>query len=200
MNTLCYLPSTICQPWNEKTLAPWKENYDRPRQCIQHSLADRGPYSQSYGFPSSHVWVWQFDHKEGWARKNWSFQTVVLEKTLESPLDSKEINPVPPKGNQPWIFIGRTGAEAETPILWPPNSKNCLTGKDPDTGKDWEQEKKQVTEDEMVGWHHRLKGHEFEQAPGAGEGQGSLVGCSPWGSKVAHDLATDVHIVWVSDV
>ena len=113
--------------------------------------------------------------------KNWCFWTMVLEKTLESPLDSKEIQPVNPKGNQSWMFIGRTDAEAETPILWPPNVKNWLTGKDPDAGKDWGQEEKGKTEDEMVGRHHQLDGHEFELSPGVGDGQGSLACCSPWG-------------------
>ena len=109
------------------------------------------PYSQSYVFPSSHVWMWESDHKESWAVKNWCFWTVVLEKTLESPLDFREIKPVNPKGNQSWIFIGRTDAEAEAPILWPPDARNWLTGKDPDAGKDWRQEEKGTTEDEMVG-------------------------------------------------
>ena len=117
--------------------------------------------SQSCGFSSSHVWMWNLDHKESWAPKNWCFWTVVLEKTLQSPLDCKEIQPVHSKGDQSWIFIGRIDAEAETPILWPPN-ENWLTGKDPDAGKDWRREKKGTTEDEMVGWHHRLNGHEFE--------------------------------------
>ena len=125
----------------------------------------------------------ELNHKEGWEPKNWCFQTVVLEKTLESPLDYKEIKSVNPKGNQSWVFIGRTDAEA--PILWPPGPKNWLTGKDPDAGKDWRWEEKGMTEDEMVGWHHRLNGHEFEQAPGGGNGQGSLVSCSPWGHKEA---------------
>ena len=117
--------------------------------------------SQRYGFSSSHVWMWELDYKESWALKNWCFWTVVLEKTLESPLDCKEIQPVHPKGNQSWLFIGRTDAEAETAILWPPNVKNWLFGKHPDAGKDWRQEKG-MTEDEMAGWHHRLDGHEFE--------------------------------------
>ena len=108
---------------------------------------------------------------------------MVLEKTLESPLDCKEIQPVHPKGNQSWIFFGRTDVEAETPILWPPDVKNWLSGKNPDAGKDWRQEEKGMTEDEMVGWHHRLSGHEFEQAPGVGDGQESLACCSPWGHK-----------------
>ena len=122
----------------------------------------QGLSSQSYGFSTSHVWMWELDYKESWAPKNWCFWTVVLEKTLESPLDSKEIQPVNPKGNQPWIFIGRTDAEA--PVLWPPDAKNWHIGKDPDAGKDWRQEEKWTIEDEMVGWHHWLSGREFEQA------------------------------------
>ena len=145
-------------------------------------IAEKGPSSQSYGFSSSHVWMWELDYKESWALKNWCFWTVVLEKTLESPLDCEEIKPVHPKGNQSWIFIGRTDAEAETPILWPPDVKNWLLGKDSDAGKDWRQEKG-TTEDEMVVWHHRLDGHEFEQALGVGNGQGSLARCSPWGCQ-----------------
>ena len=127
--------------------------------------------------------MWKLDCKESWAPKNWCFWTVVLEKTLKSPLDCKEIKPVHPKGNQSWIFIGRTEAEAETPIFWPPNAKNWVIWKDPDAGKDWRQEEKGMTEDEMVGWHHRLNGHEFEQTLGGGEGQGSLACCSPWIAK-----------------
>ena len=125
----------------------------------------------------------KLDHKEGWVLKNWCFQTVVLEKTLESPLNTKEVRPVHPKGNQPWILIGRTDAEAEALILQPPEMKSWLIGKDPDAGKDWGQEEKRVTEGEMVGWHHWLNGHEFEQTPGDSEGQGSLACCSPWGHK-----------------
>ena len=135
--------------------------------------------------------MWELDYKESWAPKNWCFWTVVLEKTLESPLDWKEIQPVHPKGNQSWILIGRTDAEAETQILWPPLSKNWLTGKDPDAGKDWRQEEKETTEDGMVGWHYWLNGHEFEQAPGVGDGQGGLAGCSPWGSQRAGHNWTD---------
>ena len=133
----------------------------------------------SHGFSSSHVCMWELHHKESWVPKNWCFWTVMLEKTLESPLDSKEIQPVHPKGNQSWIFIGRTDAEAEAPILWPPDGKSQLIGRHLDARKDWRQEKKGTTEDEMVGWHHWLDGHEFEQDPGVGEGQGSLVCCSP---------------------
>ena len=127
--------------------------------------------------------MWELDHKESWAPKKWCFWTVVLEKTLESPLDNKEIQPVYPKGNQSWIFIGRTDVEAETPILWPPDAKNRLIWKDPDAGKDWRLEEKGTTEDEMVGWHHQLNGHKFEQPLGVGDGQGSLECCSPWGHK-----------------
>ena len=128
----------------------------------------------------------ELDHKESWALKNWCFWTVVLEKTLESPLGCKEIKPVHPKGNQSWIFIGRT--EAEAPILWPPDAKSWLIGKAPDAGKGWRREEQGMTEDEMVGWHHWLDGHEFEQTPGDSEGQGSLACCSPWGCRVRRDL------------
>ena len=134
-------------------------------------------------FSSSHLWIWELDYKESWSPKNWCFWTVVLEKTLESPLDCKDMQPVHPKGNRSWIFIGRTDAKAETPILWPPDAKNWLLGKDPDAGKDWRQEEKGTTEDEMVGWHHQLNGHEFEQALGVRDGQGGLACCSPWGRK-----------------
>ena len=134
-------------------LTPWKESYDQPRQHIQkqrHYFVNKGPSSQGYGFSNGHVWMWELDCKESWAPKNWCFWTVVLEKTLGSPLDCKEIQPVHPKGNQSWIFIGRTDVEAETPILWPPEVKNWLTGKDPDAGEDWRREEKGMTEDEMV--------------------------------------------------
>ena len=126
--------------------------------------------------------MWELDYKESWVQKNWCFWTVVLEKTLESPLDCKEIQPVHLKGDQSWIFIGRTD-EAETPILWPPDAKNWLIWKDPDAGKDWRWEEKGMTEDETVGWHHRLNGDEFEQALGVGVGQGGLACCRPWGHK-----------------
>ena len=153
--------------------------------CIsyKYNYKYKSPSSQNCGFVSGHVWMWELDNKESWAPKNWCFWTVVLEKTLESPLDSKEIQPVHPKGNQSWIFIGQTDAEAETPILWPPDVKNRLTGKDLDAGKDWRQEEKGTTKDEMVGWHHRLNEDESEQALGVGDGQGSLACCSSWGRK-----------------
>ena len=147
-------------------LAPWKKGYDQLRQHIKkqrHYFSNKGPSSQSHGFSSSNVWMWELDYKESWAPKNWCFWTVVLEKTLESPLDCKEIQPVNPKGNQSRIFIARTEAEAETPILWPPDAENWLIGKDPDAGKHWRWENG-MTEDKMVGWHHWLNGHEFEQA------------------------------------
>ena len=134
-------------------------------------------------FSSSHGWMWEFDHKGSWALKNWRFWKVVLEKTLERPLGSNEIQPVHPEGNQSWVFTGRTDAEAKTPILCPPDVKNWLIGKGPDAGKDWRREEKGMTEDEMVGWYHWLDGHEFEQALGVGDGQGSLVCYSPWGCK-----------------
>ena len=154
----------------------------------RHHLANKGPSSQSYVFSRSHVWMWKLDYKESWARKNWCFWTVVLEKTLESPLDCKVIQPVNPKGNQSRIFIGRTDAEGEAPILWPPDVKNW-----PDAGKDWRQEEKGATADELVGWHHQLDGHESEQAPGVGDGQGGLEGCSPWGCK---ELDTTERLNW----
>ena len=144
-------------------------------------------------FFSSHLWMWELDYKESWEPKNWCFWTVVLEKTLESPLDCKEIQLVNPKGNQSWIFIGRTDTEAETSILWSPDAKNWLIWKDPDAGKDWKQEEKGTREDEMVGWHHQLNWHEFEQAPRVGDGQGSLACYSPWGHRVGHDWATDLN-------
>ena len=146
-----------------------------------HYFANKGPHSQSYGLSWSHVQMWELDHKEGWLLKDWCFWTVVLEKTLESPLDCKQIEPVHPKGNQSWIFIGRTDGKAPTLCL--PDVKSWLTGKDPVAGKEWRWEEKGTTEDEMVGWHHWLNGHEFEQAPEDGEGQGSLACCSPWGCK-----------------
>ena len=153
-------------------LVPWKKSYDQPRQHIKkqrHYFDDKDLSCQSYGFPSRYVWVWELDYKESLALKNWCFWTVMLEKTLESPLDYKEIQPVHPKGDQSWVFIGRTDVEAETPILWPSDVKNWLIWKDPGAGKDWGQEEKGMTEDEMVGWHHWLNGHEFEQALGVGD-------------------------------
>ena len=146
-------------------LAPWKKSYDQPRQHVKkqgHYFASKGPSSQSYGFPSSHVWMWELEYKESSGPKNWCFWTAVLEKTLERPLDCKEIQPVHPKGNQSCIFIGRTDAKAETPVLWQPDAKNWLFWKDPDAGTDWRREEKGTAEDELVGWHHQLNAHEFD--------------------------------------
>ena len=148
----------------------------------RYYFANKALPSQSYGFSSSHVWMWELDHKEDWALKNWCFQILVLEKTLESPLDCKVIKPVNSKGNQPWIFVGRTDAEAEAPILWPPDVKSQLIEKDPDARKSSGQEEKGVTEDEMVGWHHRLNGHAFVQT-GRQWRRGSQACCSPCGFK-----------------
>ena len=145
-------------------LTSWKKSNDHPRQYIKkqrHYFANKGPSSQGYGFFSSNVWMWELDYKKSWALKNWFFSTVVLEKALESPLDCKEIQPVLPKGNQSWMFIGRTDVEAETPVLGPPDTKSWLIWKDLDAGKDWRWEKGTI-EDEVVGWHHQLNGREFE--------------------------------------
>ena len=155
-------------------LSPWKKSNDKPRQCIKkqrHYFAYKGPYSQSYGFSSSHVWMWELDNKKSWAPKNLCLWTVMLEKTLESPSYRKEIKTVNPKGNQHWIFIGRTNVETEAPIFWPFDVKSRLIGKDPDAEKDWKQEEKGSKENEMVGWHHLLNGHEFEQTPGDSKGK-----------------------------
>ena len=148
-------------------------NFQKHIKKQRHHFADKGPHSQSYSFSSSHVQMWELDHKEDWAPKNWCFWIVVLERTLESPLDSKEIKPVNPKENQLWIFIGRTDAEADVPILWLPDVKSLLIGKDLDAGNDWRQEEEGMTEDEMGGWHPRLDGPEFEWTPGVGDGQGA---------------------------
>ena len=144
----------------------------------RHYFANKGPSSQSYGLSSSHVRMWESDHKESWASKHSCFWSVMMEKILESPLSCKDIQPVHPKGNQSWIFIGRTDAEVEAPTLWPLDAKSQFF-----SGKDWSQEEKETTEDEMVGWHHWLDRNEFEQALRFGDGQGSLACCSPWGRK-----------------
>ena len=148
-----------------KTLAPCKKSYVQPRQHIKKQrlyFASKGPSSQSYGFSSGCIWMSEWDYKESWVPKNWCFWTVVLEKTVESPLDHIEIQPVHPKGNQSWIFIGRTDVETETPILWPLDVKNWLIGKDPDAGKHWRREEEENAEDDVVGWHHQPYGHQFE--------------------------------------
>ena len=160
----------------------------------RHYFANKGPSSQGYGFSSGHVWMWELDYKESWVLKNWCFWTVVLEKTLESPSDCKEIQPVHPKGNQSWIFIGKTDVEVETPILWPPDAKNWPAGKDPDAGKDWRWEEKWMTKDEMVGWHHRLNGCWVWVNSGSWwwtERPGML---QPMGSQiVGHDWVTELN-------
>ena len=149
----------------KKMLNPWKESYDQPRPHIKkqrHYLVNKGPSSHDYGFSSGHVWMWELDCEDSWVQKYWHLWTVVLEKTLESPLDFKEIQPVYPKGDQSCVFIGGTDAEAETPILWPPDVRSWVIGKDPDAGMELGQEEKGMTEDEMFGWHHWLDGHGFE--------------------------------------
>ena len=160
--------------------------YDTSRQHVKnqrHYFPNKGASNQGYDFSSSHAWIWELNHKESWAPENWCFWTVVLEKTLESPLACKEIQPVHLKGNQSWIFIWRTNVEAEVSILWPPDVKSWLIGKDPNAGKDWGQEEKGTTEDEMAGWHQRLSGCEFEWTLGDGDGQGGLACCNSWGCK-----------------
>ena len=149
--------------------------------------------SQGYGFSSGRVWMWELDHKESWAPKNWCFWTVVLEKTLECPLDCKEIQPVHSKGDQPWVFFGGNDTKAETPVLWPPHAKSWLIGKDSDAGRDWGQEEKATTEDEMAGWHHRLDGRESEWTPGVGDGQRGMACCDSWGRK---ELDTTERLNW----
>ena len=164
-------------------LALWKKSYDKPRQHIKSrdiTLPAEVCIIKAMLFPVVMYGCESWIIKKA---KNWCFWNVVLEKTLESPLDCKEIQPVNPKGNQSWIFIGRTNAEAKASILWPPDMTSQIIRNDPDPGKDWRQEEKGMTEDKMVGWHHQLNGCEFEQAPGNSEGQGSLVCCSPWGCK-----------------
>ena len=168
---------------------------DAPEECCGQGLVHSGNWDplcihqggfihlRPLYFSSSHVEMWELDLKEGLALKNWCFRTVMLEKTFESPLDCKEIKPINPKGNQPWIFIGRIDAEAEAPILLQPDVKTWLIGKDPNTGKDWRQEEKGTTENEKVGWHHRLNGYEFEQTSGDSGRQGSPGCCSPWDHK-----------------
>ena len=162
----------------------------------RHYFANKGPSSQGYGFSSSHVWMWELDYKESWGPKNWCFWTVILEKTLESPLHCKEIQPIHSKGNQSCTFIGRTDAEAKTPILWPPDAKNPFIWKDPDASKDWRQEEMGTTEDEMVGRHHRHDGHEFEWTPGVCDGQEGLVCCDSWGRK---ESDTTERLNWMTE-
>ena len=177
-------------------LTPWKESYDQSRQHIRkqrHYFINivKPCLVKAMVFPV--IWMWELDCKESWAPKNWCFWTVVLEKTLESTLDLKEIQPVQSKGEQAWVFIGRTDVEAETQILWLPDAKSWLIWKDPDAEKDWCQEEKGMTEDEMVGWHHRLTGHGFGWTPGAGDGQGGL---ECWGSLGRKESDTAELLKW----
>ena len=158
-------------------------NLDSLLKSRDITLSTKVHLSQGYSFSSGHLWMWELDYKESWVQKDWRFWTVVLEKTLESPLDCKEIQPVHPKGDQSWVFSGRTDVEAETPILWPPHAMSWVIGKDPDAGKDWGQEEKGMTEDEMVGLHHRLNGHGFVWTLGVVDGQGGLACCGSWGRK-----------------
>ena len=171
----------------KKTKTGWMDTKTRPLYMLstrdqRHYFANKGPSSQGYGFSCGHVWMWELDYKESRALKNWCFWTVVLKKTLESPLDCKEIQPVHPKGNKSWVFIGRNDADAETPILWPPHAKSWFIGKDSDAGRDWGQKEKGMTEDKMAGWHW-LDGRESEWTLGVGDGQGGLACCSSWGRK-----------------
>ena len=174
-------------------LTPWKESYDQPRQHIKkqrYYSTNKGPSSQGYGFSSGHVWMWELDSKESWVLNNWCFWTVVLE-TLESPLDWKEVQSVNPRDNQSWTVIGSTDAEAETAILWPPHVKSWLIGKDLDAGRDWGQEEKGMTDDEMAGWHHGLDGQESEWTLGVGVG--GLVCWDSWSRRVGHDWVTELN-------
>ena len=196
-----------CDSWGRKGSDTTERlNWTELRQDIKkqrHYFVNKGPCSQGYGFSSSHVWMWELDYKESWGPKNWCFWTVVLEKTLESSLDCKEIQPVHPKGDQSWVFWtgrispGRIDVEAETPIFWPLDAKSWLIWKDPDAGKDWGQEEKWTTEDEIVGWCHRLNGCGFEQASGVGDGQGSLVCCGSWSRK---ESDTTEQLDWTESV
>ena len=155
------------------------------------STVDRAS-SQGFGFSSGHVWMWELDCEESWAPKNWCLNCGVGEDSWDS-LDCKEIQPVHPKGDQSWVFFGRSDAKAETPVLWPPHAKSWLIGKDSDAGRDCGQEEKRMTEDEMAGWHHWLDGHESEWTPGVGDGQWGLACCSPWGRK---DLDMTEQLNW----
>ena len=166
----CFLAE---KQWQTYT-ACWKQ---------RHYSADKGPCSQGYGLPSDHVRLWELDCQEDRMPKNWCLQTLVLEKTPENPLDSKEIKPINLKGDQPWLFTGRTDAEAEAPIFWSSDANRWLIGKVPDAGKDWGQKEKMVSEDEMAVWHHWCNEHGLEQTLGDDEGQGGLACCSPWGHK-----------------
>ena len=163
----------------------------------RHYFANKGPFSQGYGFSFGHVWMWELDCEEDWAPKNCCFWTVVLEKTLESPLNCKEIQPVHSEGDQPWDFFGRNDAKAEAQVLRTPHVKSWLIGKDSDAGRDWRQEEKGTTEDEMSGWHHWLDGRESECTPGVGDGQGGQACCDSWGCK---ELDTAERLNWTESI
>ena len=170
------------QPWNQRRMPLGRKGMTNI-DCVEkqrHYPVNKGPHSQGYGLPCGHVWLWKLDCKEGRTPKNWGLPTVVLEKTPESPLDSKEIKPVSLKRDQPWIFTGRTDAEAEAPVFWSSDANRQLIRKVPDAGKDWGQKEKRALEDEMAGQHHRCNKHGLRQTPGDGEGQGGLACCNPW--------------------
>ena len=196
-------------PWMEKSMRSQRVGHDWAtspspspyfRQHIEkqrHHFANKGPSSQGYGFSSSHVWMCELDYKESWMLKNWCFWTVVLEKMLESPLDCEEIQPVHSEIDQPWDFFGRNDVKAETPVLWSPHAKSWLTGKDPDAGREWGQEEKGTTKDEMAGWHYGLDGCEFEWTLGYGDGQAGLACCDSWGRKES-DTTERLHLHFLS--
>ena len=172
-----------CHKWHNRLL---KYIYDKSRQCIKkqrHHFTGKGPYSQSYCFSSSHIQIWELDIKKAEYWKIDAFELWCWRRLLENPLNNKEIKPVNPKGNQPWLFIGRADAEIEAPILLPPDAKGWIIGKDLNAGKHWSQEEKGKARDQMLGWHHWPNGHKFEKTPEEGEGQGSLVCCSSWDHK-----------------
>ena len=181
-------------------LAPWKKSCDQPRQHNKkqrHYFANKGPSSQSYGFSSSHVWMWELDYKESWAPKNWCFELWCWRRLLRAPWTPRRSEQSILRDISPEFSLEGLILKLETPILWPPDAKNWVIGKDPDAGKDWRQEEKQLIEDEMVGWHHWLDGHEFEQAPGVGDEQGSLVCCSPW---CCIELDTTERLNWTEHI
>ena len=175
-------------------LAPWKKCYDKLRKQ-KHYFANKGPPNQSYRFSSSHVWMWALTVKKAERRRTDAFELWCWRRLLKSPLDCKEIQPVHPKGDQSWVFFGKTDAKAETLILRQPHAKSWLIGKDSDDVRDWGKEEKGMTEDEVAGWHHRLDEHGFGYTPGVGDGQGGLVCCDSWGRKVGHDWVTELN--WI---
>ena len=173
-------------PWNQKMIASWQESDDKSRQCVEklrHDSADKGLYRQGYGLPSGHILLWELDHKQSGMPKNWCLWTVVLEKTLESPLDSKEIQLINLKGDQPRIFTWRTDAKAEAPVFWSSDANRQIIRIVPDAGKDQGQKEKRVSQDEMARWHHWCNEYELKQTLGDSVGQGGLANYSPWGCK-----------------